>query len=63
MIMVFNTTFNDISVVSWRSVLLVEQSRVPGEKTTHLPQVTDKLLSYNVELSRPHHERDTNLQL
>ena len=25
--MVFNTTFNNISVISWRSVLLVEETR------------------------------------
>ena len=30
-IMVFNVTFNNISVISWRSVLLVEESGVPGE--------------------------------
>jgi len=29
--MVFNATFNDILVVSWRSVLLVEETAVPGE--------------------------------
>ena len=29
--MVFNTLFNNISVISWRSVLLVEESGVPGE--------------------------------
>jgi hypothetical protein len=29
--MVFNTTFNNISVISWRSVLLVEETGVPGE--------------------------------
>jgi hypothetical protein len=34
--MVFNATFIDISAISWWSVLLVE-------KTTDLPQVTDKL--------------------
>ena len=34
--MVFNATFNNISVISWQSVLLVE-------KTTDLSQVTDKL--------------------
>ena len=33
---VFNATFNNISVISWRSVLLME-------KTTDLLQVTDKL--------------------
>jgi len=29
--MVFNPTFNNISVISWRSVLLVEETGVPGE--------------------------------
>jgi hypothetical protein len=29
--MVFNTTFNNISVISWRSVLSVEETRVHGE--------------------------------
>jgi hypothetical protein len=29
--MVFNATFNNSSVISWRSVLLVEENRVPGE--------------------------------
>jgi len=27
--MVFNATFNNISVISWRSVLLVEETGVP----------------------------------
>ena len=30
--MVFNTTFNNISVISWRSVLLVEETEGPVEK-------------------------------
>ena len=38
-LMVFNATFNNISVISWRSVLLVEDP----EKTTDLSKVTDKL--------------------
>jgi hypothetical protein len=29
--MMFNTTFNNISVILWRSVLLVEETGVPGE--------------------------------
>ena len=28
--MVFIATFNNISVISWQSVLLVEETRVPG---------------------------------
>jgi hypothetical protein len=31
MAMVFNATFNHFSVLSWRSVLLVEDTEVPGE--------------------------------
>ena len=30
-IMVFNSTFNNISAISWQSVYLVEGTRVPGE--------------------------------
>jgi hypothetical protein len=30
--MVFNTTFNNISAISWQSVLLMEETRVLGEK-------------------------------
>jgi len=30
-IMVFNVTFNNISVISWQSVLLVKETVVPGE--------------------------------
>jgi hypothetical protein len=43
-LMVFNDTFNNISVLLWRSVLLVEE--------TDLPQVTDKL--YLTVLYRVH---------
>jgi hypothetical protein len=30
-VMVFNATFNHISVISWWSVLLVEETGVPGK--------------------------------
>ena len=46
-LVVVNTTFNIISVISWRSVLLVEETEDP-EKTTHLSQVIDKTLSHNI---------------
>jgi len=47
---------NHISVLWWRSVLLQEETRVPGE---NLSQVTDKLYLINVVLSTPH-ERGSN---
>jgi hypothetical protein len=36
--MVFNATFKNISVISWQSVLLVEESGVPGEN--HQPEAS-----------------------
>jgi hypothetical protein len=33
--MVFNAPFNNISVLSWRSVLLVDETGVPGENQTY----------------------------
>jgi len=53
MVVVFNATFNNISVTSWRSVSLVEEIGVPSE-TTNLPLVTYKLYSilfYRVHLA------------
>ena len=58
--MVFNATFNNISVILWRSVLLVDETGVPGE-TTNLPQVTDKLYNINVSCT-PRHQQDSNSQ-
>ena len=37
--MVFNATYNNISVISWLSVLLAEETGVPGEnQRRHMPQ-------------------------
>ena len=33
--MVLNATFNNISVISWRSVLLAEGNQITGEKHPH----------------------------
>ena len=48
--MVFNATFNNISVISWQSVLLVEEAGVPGEK--HQPDTN--LQTYHIMLYRVH---------
>ena len=51
-IMVFNATFNNISVISWWSVLLLEETRVPGEN--HRPAASHlQTLSQNVVSSTP----------
>jgi hypothetical protein len=39
--MVFNATFNNISAISWQSVLLVKKTEYPMN-TTDLSHVTDK---------------------
>jgi len=45
--MVLNATFNNISVISWRSVLLVEETGEPGEN--HRPVARHwQTLSHNV---------------
>jgi hypothetical protein len=48
---VLTATFNNISVILWRSVLLVEETRVPGENNQ---PVTDNI--YHIMLYRVHYE-------
>jgi hypothetical protein len=45
--MLFNATLNNISAMLWWSVLLVEETGVPGLKTIDLSQVTDKFHHIN----------------
>jgi hypothetical protein len=60
--MVFMTIFNNISSISWQSVLLVEEIRVPGEN--HRPVASHRqTLSHNDVSSTPCHEWDSNSQL
>jgi hypothetical protein len=39
-VMLFNVAFNNISFISWRSVLLVEETGVPGEN--HRPTASHR---------------------
>jgi len=50
--MMLNATFNNISALSWQSVLLVEKTGVPGEN--HRPAVSNyQTVSRNVVSSTP----------
>ena len=47
-VMLFKTTFNNISVISWQSVLLVKETGVPGKN--HTP-ATSHIMLYRVHLA------------
>jgi len=50
--MMSNATFTNISVTSWRSVLLVEETGVPGG--SHGPAASHRqILTHNVVWSAP----------
>ena len=53
--MVFNATFNNISVISWWSVLLVKETGVSGENhwpvTSHWQTFIDHIMLYRVHLT------------
>jgi len=57
--MVFSATFNNISVISWRSVLLVEDTGVLGENHRH--SLTNFITYCCIEYTSP--EWDSNSQL
>ena len=50
--MVFNATFNNISIISWWSVLLMEETGAPGENHRHAGSHWQTLL-HNVVSSTP----------
>ena len=60
-VMVFIATFNNISVISWQSVLFVEETGVPGENYRPVSSHWQSL-SNNVVSSTPCVERGSNSQ-
>ena len=57
--MVFNATFNNISAISWWSVLLVQEPR-----KIHRPAASHQIFfAHNVVSSTHHHEWYSNSQL
>jgi len=53
-LMVFNATFSNISAISWRSVLLVEETGVPRENHRSVASHW-QTLSHNAISSTPRH--------
>ena len=61
-VMALNTTFNNILALSWRSVLLMEETEATGEN--HRPATSHwQTLLHKVASSTPRHERDSNSQV
>jgi len=61
-VIVCNSTFNNISVILWLSVLLVGETGVLGEN--HWPATSQwQTLSHNFVSSAPRHVRNSNSQL
>jgi hypothetical protein len=58
MIMVFNTPLNNISVILMQSVVLVEETGVPGENHRSIASHW-QTLSYKVISNTPCHEWDS----
>jgi hypothetical protein len=54
--MVLRATFNNILAISWQSVLLVEETRVPGENhgpvASHWQTLSHTLWTHNVSGDR-----------
>jgi len=61
-VMVCNASFNNISVISWWSVLMVENTGVIGENHRSASSHWQSL-SFNVISSTPRYERVSNSRL
>ena len=63
-LMVFNATFNNISVISWRSVLSVEETEGPGENhrpaTSHWQTVSHNVVHLDLIEIRTHNISGTD---
>ena len=59
--MVFHTTFNNVSAISYWSVLLMVEAGIPDENNQPAANHC-QTLSQNVVSSTPRHERDSNSQ-
>ena len=57
--MVFNDTVNNITIISWRSVLLVEETGIPV-KNPELAESHYPTLPHNDVSSTPRREQDSN---
>jgi len=62
-VMVLNAIFNNISAISWRSDLLVQETEVLGGKNSRPVAIHWQTLSHNVVSSTPRHEPDSKSQL
>ena len=60
-LMMFNTTFNNIWAISWRSAFFVGETRATRENHRSVTSQWQSL-SHNVVSSSPRHERDLNSQ-
>ena len=58
----FDAIINTIIVISWRTVLMVEETGVFGENHRLRLQVTEKTVSYNGVSSTSRPERISNSQ-
>ena len=59
---VFNATFNNIAVIMWRSVLLVEETGIPRENRRAVASHW-QILSHTIISSTPRHAWESNSQL